>query len=133
MHDKRMQSSRIQTLKIMTVPVWIFSSFAIRNVVSGTLLVVCQMCRQFLAMMVLADFSPNLHGALWISNFIEPDPYFVLPVLVGVFGFLNFYVRFRSVQCFRLACSPVYSLNVSFFRRAQAQEECKFTMCFSAV
>ncbi|CAD5226178.1 unnamed protein product [Bursaphelenchus xylophilus] len=70
--ENKLHSSRIQTLKLCTVPFWIYSSFAIRNVIS-------------------ADFAPALNGFLWIDDFLLPDPYFVLPVAVAVFGFLNLY------------------------------------------
>ncbi|KAE9550408.1 hypothetical protein FO519_006375 [Halicephalobus sp. NKZ332] len=72
MIENRLQASRIQNLKMFTVPVWIFSSFAIRNVVSS-------------------DFSPAIPGALWIPDLLMPDPYLVLPALVGAFGFANLF------------------------------------------
>lgn len=71
--ENRLQSSRIQNLKMATVPVWIFSSFAIRNIVGG-------------------DFSPAIHGALWVPDLMSPDPYLILPAMVGLFGFLNLFV-----------------------------------------
>ncbi|CAD5218750.1 unnamed protein product [Bursaphelenchus okinawaensis] len=70
--DKRLHASRIQALKLCTVPFWVFSSFAIRNVIND-------------------DFAPSLNGFLWIDDFLTPDPYFILPVAVAVFGFLNLY------------------------------------------
>ncbi|KAI6238182.1 hypothetical protein M3Y99_00716300 [Aphelenchoides fujianensis] len=72
MTEQRLQPSRIQNLKMFTIPAWIFSSFAVRNILNN-------------------DFAPALGGFLWIPNFLEPDPYFVLPLAVGVFGFLNLY------------------------------------------
>uniref|UniRef100_A0AC35UC13 Mitochondrial inner membrane protein COX18 n=1 Tax=Rhabditophanes sp. KR3021 TaxID=114890 RepID=A0AC35UC13_9BILA len=70
--DRKLFASRIQNLKICTVPVWIFSSFAVRNVVSG-------------------DFNPAMPGALWINDLLLPDPYFILPLAVGILGFANMY------------------------------------------
>ncbi|KAK6009796.1 hypothetical protein OSTOST_25246, partial [Ostertagia ostertagi] len=65
-----LQATRIQNLKMCTIPLWIFSSFAIRNVISS-------------------DFHPSIAGGLWIPDMLVPDPYFILPIAVGVFGFLN--------------------------------------------
>ncbi|CAI4220758.1 unnamed protein product [Auanema sp. JU1783] len=70
--EHNLQASRIQNLKICTVPVWIFSSFALRNVIS-------------------ADFHPSIPGALWVPDLLVPDPYFIIPIAVGAFGFLNIY------------------------------------------
>ncbi|KAK6010282.1 hypothetical protein OSTOST_24702, partial [Ostertagia ostertagi] len=67
-----LQATRIQNLKMCTIPLWIFSSFAIRNVISS-------------------DFHPSIAGGLWIPDMLVPDPYFILPIAVGVFGFLNLY------------------------------------------
>ncbi|KAK0397785.1 hypothetical protein QR680_002270 [Steinernema hermaphroditum] len=72
LQEHHLQASRIQNLKMLTVPVWIFSSFAIRNIISS-------------------DFHPSIPGALWLNDLLLPDPYFILPVAVGVFGFLNLY------------------------------------------
>ncbi|CAJ0572024.1 unnamed protein product, partial [Mesorhabditis spiculigera] len=68
--EHKLQASRIQNLKICSVPVWLFSSFALRNIING-------------------DFAPSVHGGLWIPDMLAPDPYFVLPVAVGFIGFLN--------------------------------------------
>uniref|UniRef100_A0A7E4V3B2 Mitochondrial inner membrane protein COX18 n=1 Tax=Panagrellus redivivus TaxID=6233 RepID=A0A7E4V3B2_PANRE len=70
--QNKLQATRIQNLKMFTVPIWIFSSFAIRNVISG-------------------DFTPAIPGALWINDLLMPDPYLVLPAMVGIFGFINLY------------------------------------------
>jgi membrane protein insertase Oxa1/YidC/SpoIIIJ len=70
--ENRLQASRIQNLKMFTVPIWIFSSFAIRNTVGG-------------------DFSPAVPGFLWVPDLLVPDPYLVLPALVGIFGFVNLF------------------------------------------
>ena len=71
--ENRLQATRIQNLKMFTVPIWVFSSFAIRNIVGG-------------------DFSPAVAGALWVPDLLSPDPYLVLPALVGIFGFINLFV-----------------------------------------
>ena len=81
MIENRLQASRIQNLKMFTVPVWIFSSFAIRNVVSS-------------------DFAPAIPGALWITDLLMPDPYLVLPALVGLFGFANLFVSSILVKVY---------------------------------
>ncbi|VDN32807.1 unnamed protein product, partial [Cylicostephanus goldi] len=77
MSEHGLQATRIQNLKMCTIPLWIFSSFAVRNVISS---------------FCLADFHPSIAGGLWIPDMLVPDPYFVLPVAVGLFGFLNLYV-----------------------------------------
>lgn len=124
-----LQAARIQNLKMCTVPVWIFSSFALRNVINS-------------------DFHPSVSGALWIPDMLAPDPYFVLPVAVGVFGFLNLYSQrkiypgvvkmtwkqksYDAVLAFFTmfavtimsqlpACIPMYWLIVSTTGMAQAQ------------
>jgi len=70
--DNRLTQPRIMFMKFSTFPLWIFSSFAIRNILT-------------------TDFGVNLGGFLWVNNFLEADPYFILPVAVGLLGFLNFY------------------------------------------
>uniref|UniRef100_A0A914YR78 Uncharacterized protein n=1 Tax=Panagrolaimus superbus TaxID=310955 RepID=A0A914YR78_9BILA len=70
--ENHLQASRIQNLKMFTVPIWVFSSFAIRNTVGG-------------------DFTPAVPGILWVPDLLVPDPYLVLPALVGVFGFVNLF------------------------------------------
>ncbi|GMS91642.1 hypothetical protein PENTCL1PPCAC_13817, partial [Pristionchus entomophagus] len=70
LHDQRLQASRITNLKMASVPVWILSSFALRNIISS-------------------DFHPSFPGGLWVEDLLLPDPYFVLPFAVGVMGFLN--------------------------------------------
>ncbi|CAJ0928593.1 unnamed protein product, partial [Mesorhabditis belari] len=72
--EQRLQASRIQNLKICSVPIWIFSSFALRNIING-------------------DFAPAVPGALWIPDLLLPDPYFILPAIVGSFGFLNLWAQ----------------------------------------
>lgn len=42
---------------------------------------------------VSEDFPPVIDGVLWLQNFAAPDPYYVLPIAVGVLGYLNNYVR----------------------------------------
>ncbi|EFP11950.1 hypothetical protein CRE_31337 [Caenorhabditis remanei] len=124
-----LQAARIQNLKMSTVPIWIFSSFALRNVINS-------------------DFHPSVAGALWIPDMLAPDPYFVLPVAVGVFGFLNLYSQRKiypgvvkmtwkqksydavlafftmfavSIMSQLPACIPMYWLIVSMSGMAQAQ------------
>ncbi|PAV86429.1 hypothetical protein WR25_24464 [Diploscapter pachys] len=125
---KGLQPTRIQNLKMCTVPVWIFSSFALRNIIS-------------------ADFHPSFPGHLWIPDLLQPDPLYILPILVGVFGYLNlwsqrkiypvqkstlfiksydfllgFLTLFSVVIMAQLpACIPFYWLVVSISGMAQAQ------------
>uniref|UniRef100_A0A0N4ZGC1 Mitochondrial inner membrane protein COX18 n=1 Tax=Parastrongyloides trichosuri TaxID=131310 RepID=A0A0N4ZGC1_PARTI len=70
--EKKLFASRIQNLKLSTVPIWIFSSFAVRNIISG-------------------DFNPAMPGHLWLTDLMLPDPYYIMPVAVGLLGFLNMY------------------------------------------
>ncbi|CCD67238.1 Cytochrome OXidase assembly protein [Caenorhabditis elegans] len=124
-----LQAARIQNLKMCTVPVWIFSSFALRNVINS-------------------DFHPSVAGHLWIPDMLAPDPYFILPVAVGVFGFLNLYSQRKiypgvvkmtwkqksydgvlafftmfavTIMAQLPACIPLYWLIVSTTGMAQAQ------------
>jgi len=70
---QRLQKPRIMLLKVSTIPIWIFSSVAIRNILT-------------------ADFGIGINNKfLWIDNIVEADPYFVLPIAVGLCGFLNLY------------------------------------------
>lgn len=100
-NENKLYSTRIQALKLCTVPFWIFSSFAIRNVIGGTLFVLFfNFCRVVCCIIyVSADFAPALNGFLWIEDFLVPDPYFILPITVGVLGFLNLYVSEYCLFC----------------------------------
>uniref|UniRef100_A0A0K0F9J9 Mitochondrial inner membrane protein COX18 (inferred by orthology to a human protein) n=1 Tax=Strongyloides venezuelensis TaxID=75913 RepID=A0A0K0F9J9_STRVS len=64
--------TRIFFLKIATIPIWVYSSFAVRNILTGISI-------------------PAIPGSLWIDNLMLPDPYFVLPICVGLLSFLNMY------------------------------------------
>ncbi|KHJ92488.1 hypothetical protein OESDEN_07625 [Oesophagostomum dentatum] len=123
-----LQATRIQNLKMCTIPLWIFSSFAVRNVISS-------------------DFHPSIAGGLWIPDMLAPDPYFILPVAVGLFGFLNLYSQRKiypmamktwktksydfclafftcfavTIMCQLPACIPLYWLSVSISGFVQAQ------------
>ncbi|MFH4982387.1 hypothetical protein AB6A40_009096 [Gnathostoma spinigerum] len=92
-----LQASRIQNLKMCTIPVWIFSSFAIRNIITS-------------------EFHPCLPGILWFNNLLLPDEYFVLPIAVGVFGFFNLWSQRRiypvNMDTFRTRC---YDFLLVFF------------------
>ncbi|CEF67319.1 Mitochondrial inner membrane protein COX18 [Strongyloides ratti] len=70
--EKKLFTLRIYSLKFSTVPIWLFSSCAVRNIISG-------------------DFSPSIPGALWLSDLMLPDPYYILPATLGLIGFLNMY------------------------------------------
>ncbi|KAK6062074.1 hypothetical protein COOONC_00267 [Cooperia oncophora] len=111
-----------------TIPLWIFSSFAVRNVITS-------------------DFHPSIAGGLWIPDMLVPDPYFILPVAVGVFGFLNLYSQRKiypiamsswktrsydfclgfftlfavTIMSQLPACIPLYWLTVSVTGLVQAQ------------
>ncbi|KAL6740336.1 hypothetical protein Aduo_013701 [Ancylostoma duodenale] len=128
MAEHGLQATRIQNLKMCTIPLWIFSSFAVRNVISS-------------------DFHPSIAGGLWISDLLAPDPYFILPVAVGLFGFLNLYSQRKiypiamhtwrtksydfalafftcfavTIMCQLPACIPLYWLSVSVSGLVQAQ------------
>lgn len=41
-----------------------------------------------------AALQPCFSGALWLTDLLQPDPYYVLPVTVGFFSLLNYYVSF---------------------------------------
>uniref|UniRef100_A0A915BFD1 Uncharacterized protein n=1 Tax=Parascaris univalens TaxID=6257 RepID=A0A915BFD1_PARUN len=97
LREHRLQASRIQNLKMFTIPVWIFSSFAIRNIITS-------------------DFHPNMAGALWFPNLLQPDPYFILPIAVGIFGFFNLWSQRRvypiETNTFRIRS---YDVLLAFF------------------
>uniref|UniRef100_F1L3U4 Inner membrane protein COX18 n=1 Tax=Ascaris suum TaxID=6253 RepID=F1L3U4_ASCSU len=88
LREHRLQASRIQNLKMCTIPVWIFSSFAVRNIITS-------------------DFHPNIEGVLWFPNLLQPDPYFILPIAVGIFGFFNLWSQRR-----------VYPIEMNTFHRS---------------
>lgn len=107
--DQRLQPTRIQNLKMSSVPVWIFSSFAIRNIISCAFADArCRACISPIA----ADFHPSIAGALWVPDLLVPDPYFILPVAVGVMGFLNLWAR---LQIFKSILFD--SLGVKIFKK----------------
>ncbi|CAG9534677.1 unnamed protein product [Cercopithifilaria johnstoni] len=72
----RLQLSRIQHLRFCALSIWTFSSFAIRNVISS-------------------ETSYPFKGILWFPDLLQPDPYYALPILVGVLGFFNFFAQQR--------------------------------------
>uniref|UniRef100_A0A183GF86 Mitochondrial inner membrane protein OXA1L n=1 Tax=Heligmosomoides polygyrus TaxID=6339 RepID=A0A183GF86_HELPZ len=128
MAEHGLQATRIQNLKMCTIPLWIFSSFAVRNVISS-------------------DFHPSIAGGLWVPDLLVPDPYFILPIAVGVFGFLNLYSQRKiypvmmsswktksydfclgfftlfavTIMSQLPACIPLYWLTVSVTGLIQAQ------------
>lgn len=85
--ENRLQMTRIMIMKMSTLPIWLFSAFSIRNVLTGDFFQ-----GLWANSLILADFGVNLSGFLWVGNFLEPDPYFILPVAAILVGFLNFYV-----------------------------------------
>ncbi|XGW27929.1 hypothetical protein V3C99_008043 [Haemonchus contortus] len=123
-----LQATRIQNLKMCTIPLWIFSSFAVRNIISS-------------------DFHPSIAGGLWVPDMLVPDPYYILPLAVGVFGFLNLYSQRKiypiamsswktrsydfclgfftlfavTIMSQLPACIPLYWLTVSISGFVQAQ------------
>ncbi|KJH45779.1 hypothetical protein DICVIV_08175 [Dictyocaulus viviparus] len=98
MLDNRLQISRIQNLKICTVPFWVFSSFAVRNIISLLMLNTDFFCFMATFESIVADFHPSIPGGLWVTNMLAPDPYFILPFFVGIFGFLNLYHAFTHIH-----------------------------------
>uniref|UniRef100_A0A183D704 Cytochrom_C_asm domain-containing protein n=1 Tax=Gongylonema pulchrum TaxID=637853 RepID=A0A183D704_9BILA len=72
----RLQLSRIQYLRLCAVSLWTFSSFAIRNVIT-------------------AETASHFHGILWFPDLLQPDPYYVVPVLVSALGILNYFAQQR--------------------------------------
>jgi len=75
----RLQLARVFCLKVCTAPLWILSSFSIRN--------------------ILIEDMPHLGGFLWLGDLAQPDPYTALPIACGVVAFLNIYAhRFGPVR-----------------------------------
>uniref|UniRef100_A0A0K0E6M8 Mitochondrial inner membrane protein COX18 n=1 Tax=Strongyloides stercoralis TaxID=6248 RepID=A0A0K0E6M8_STRER len=70
--DNKLLPFRTICLKFSTVPIWVFSSFSIRNILQG-------------------GFTPAMPGALWITDLSLPDPYYILPITVALLTFLNIY------------------------------------------
>ncbi|KAI6175277.1 hypothetical protein M3Y97_00670700 [Aphelenchoides bicaudatus] len=71
-NENRLQYSRIMIMKTCTIPIWIYSAFAVRNILTR-------------------DFGVSLPGVLWLDSFLAPDPYFILPAISVSIGFLNFF------------------------------------------
>ncbi|VDM77736.1 unnamed protein product [Strongylus vulgaris] len=96
MSEHGLQATRIQNLKMCTIPLWIFSSFAVRNVIT--------------------DFHPSISGGLWVPDMLVPDPYFILPVAVGLFGFLNLYSQ-RKIYPMAMKTwkTKSYDFSLGFF------------------
>uniref|UniRef100_A0A915PZL8 Uncharacterized protein n=1 Tax=Setaria digitata TaxID=48799 RepID=A0A915PZL8_9BILA len=91
--------SRIQYLRFCAVSVWTFSSFAIRNVISSE-----------------TDYL--FKGILWFPDLLEPDPYCVIPVSVGIIGIFNYFAQqhiygYGSVKLMRVI-GVFYSLTMIF-------------------
>ncbi|VDN06218.1 unnamed protein product [Thelazia callipaeda] len=72
--SRGLQLQRIQYLRLCAVSVWTFSSFAIRNVITS-------------------GVGRSYEGALWFSDLLQPDPYYIIPVFVGILGFFNYFQR----------------------------------------
>ncbi|GMR45485.1 hypothetical protein PMAYCL1PPCAC_15680, partial [Pristionchus mayeri] len=93
MLEHRLQSTRITNLKVASVPVWVFSSFAVRNIIS-------------------ADFHPSIAGFWWIPDLLVPDPYFIIPVLTGAMGFFNLWAQRKIYPLYgRQSRIAVFSRN----------------------
>uniref|UniRef100_A0A1I7X7I7 Mitochondrial inner membrane protein COX18 n=1 Tax=Heterorhabditis bacteriophora TaxID=37862 RepID=A0A1I7X7I7_HETBA len=69
--EHRLHLGRILALKFLPIPLWINSSFALRNIIN-------------------ADFHPSMSGALWIPDLLSTDPYGILPLSVGVVSAVSF-------------------------------------------
>lgn len=73
-NDHGIRSSRVLNIKALVGTGWFFSAFAMRNI-------------------LVEDFPPVIDGVLWLQNFAAPDPYYILPIAVGVLGYLNNYAQ----------------------------------------
>ncbi|KAL3981772.1 60Kd inner membrane family protein [Acanthocheilonema viteae] len=92
----RLQLSRIQYLRFCALSVWTFSSFAIRNVIS-------------------LETSYPLQGILWFPDLLEPDPYYILPVLVGILGIFNYFAQQRIYAYSSIKLMSVINICYSLF------------------
>ncbi|KAI1730169.1 mitochondrial inner membrane protein COX18 [Ditylenchus destructor] len=68
-----LQRPRILSLRLLPIPLWIFSMFAVRGAASGT----------------PSYFDSSF---LWIDSLVAPDPYYVFPIIVGSLMILQFYL-----------------------------------------
>lgn len=41
---------------------------------------------------ILADFKPVYQGFGWLHDLASPDPYFVVPICVGILSLINIHV-----------------------------------------
>jgi YidC/Oxa1 family membrane protein insertase len=77
----------------------------------------------------LADYSDLKYGFLWIDNLVDPDPFYILPVLVGVLMFL--YQRYTMKK-------PEYLQNKKYqggqaAQQAQTMKYMSYFMVFMLV
>uniref|UniRef100_A0A0R3RVS6 Mitochondrial inner membrane protein COX18 n=1 Tax=Elaeophora elaphi TaxID=1147741 RepID=A0A0R3RVS6_9BILA len=96
---RRLQLPRIQYLRFCALSIWTFSSFAIRNVISS-------------------ETGYPFQGILWFPDLLQPDPYYVIPISVGILGIFNYFAQqrvyaFNSVKL-TLATNACYSLFMIF-------------------
>ncbi|VDN93944.1 unnamed protein product [Brugia pahangi] len=106
-YKRRLQLPRIQYLRFCALSIWTFSSFAIRNVISS-------------------ETGYPFQGIFWFPDLLQPDPYYILPVSVGILGIINHFAQQRiytysSVKlmlvinvCYSLfQCIPLFWFSVS--------------------
>lgn len=75
-YKRRLQLPRIQYLRFCALSIWTFSSFAIRNVISS-------------------ETGYPFQGIFWFPDLLQPDPYYILPVSVGILGIINHFAQQR--------------------------------------
>jgi inner membrane protein COX18 len=89
------------------IPVWMFNSIAIRNMA----MMRASPDRFQVAPVEEWYIQMAAEGALWFPNLTEPDPFFILPLLVGITFATNiFLVSARSK-------SPDVAVNVSKYQK----------------
>ncbi|VDK81462.1 unnamed protein product [Litomosoides sigmodontis] len=93
---RRLQLPRIQYLKFCALSIWTFSSFAIRNVISS-------------------ETGYPFRGILWFPDLLQPDPYCILPISVGVLGIFNFFAQQRVYTYNSTILMPVIKICYSLF------------------
>lgn len=97
--DNRIGTSRVLNLRVSVIPVWFFASLALRNIIA-------------------TESFVGMNGALWFPDLLLPDPYFLLPIGVGVLGFSNLILSQRLYRTqtqgkFQTIFFTVFTLTVT--------------------
>jgi len=104
------QAARVIVLRVLPAPLWIYSSFAIRN-------------------MINVDYTPVAKGFLWIQNLNVPDPYYVFPICVGLVGLLSIQSQRVLPKATQMLSRRVYDVTAVVFMCIAATIMTKMPAC----